>query len=152
MQIKQKGMFRFLKKVLLFSLLFVIFQCSQTQKAIRGKTNQVVTATGLIYETIKAGGGDIVKEGDEVMIHETTSYMCGKLLFSSRRDMGQPLKFKVGGKMVIEGVDEGVRGMKIGEIRKMIIPPALSKRSVYPDFLSPDSILLYEVELIDIPK
>jgi FKBP-type peptidyl-prolyl cis-trans isomerase len=152
MQIKQKVMLRFLKKALLFSLLFVIFQCSQTQEAIRGKTAQVVTESGLIYEIIKAGSGDMAKEGDEVMIHETTSYMCGKLLFSSRRDMWQPLKFKVGGKMVIEGVDEGVRGMRIGEIRKMIIPPALSKRSVYPDFLSPDSTLLYVVELIDMPK
>lgn len=152
MQTKQKAILKFSKKVLLFLLLLVIFQCSQTQSAIKGKTNQVLTESGLIYETIKTGIGDFVKEGDEVIIHETTSYMSGKLIFSSRRDAGQPVKFQVGAKQAIQGVDEGVRGMKIGEIRKMIVPPELSKRSAYPDFLSPDSTLLYEVELIDIPK
>ena len=138
---------------MLFALLVIIFQCSQTQRAMRGNlSNQTTTPSGLIYETIRPGEGDIVKEGDEVFIHETTSYLSGKLLFSSREVMKEPLKFRVGGKMVIEGVDEGVQGMRVGEIRKMIIPPALSKRTMYPAFLSPDSTLLYEVEVIDIVK
>ena len=93
-----------------------------------------------------------MKEGDEIFIHETTSYLSGKLLLSSREAMPEPLKFRVGSKMVIAGVEEGVLGMRVGEVRKMIIPPALSKRTMYPDFLSPDSTLLYEVEVIDIVK
>ena len=46
-----------------------------------------------------------------------------------------------------EGEDEGLRGMKTGEIREMIIPPALSKRQSYPPNLSPDSIIVVKVIL-----
>jgi peptidylprolyl isomerase len=91
----------------------------------------------------------MAREGDEVRIHETISYLDGTLLFSSR-EMLNPLKFRIGGKQVIEGVEEGVKGMRTGEIRKMIIPPALSKRAFYPDFMSPDSTLLYMVVLVEI--
>jgi FKBP-type peptidyl-prolyl cis-trans isomerase len=134
-------------------LLLVLFQCRHTQKTTQGNLpGQTATPSGLIYETIKPGKGDFVKEGDEIFIHETTSYLSGKLLFSSREAMPEPLKFRVGSKMVIAGVEEGVLGMRVGEVRKMIIPPALSKRTMYPDFLSPDSTLLYEVEVIDIVK
>ena len=42
--------------------------------------------------------------------------------------------------------------MKQGEIRKLIVPPALSKRKEYPDHLSPDSTLIYIIELVEITK
>ncbi len=43
--------------------------------------------------------------------------------------------------------------MKKGEIRKLIVPPSLSKRTGNQTFPHPDSTLIYEVELIDIlPK
>jgi peptidylprolyl isomerase len=45
-----------------------------------------------------------------------------------------------------------VTGMEEGEIRKLIVPPSLSKRKDYPDYLSPDSTLIYEIELVEITK
>jgi len=56
----------------------------------------------------------------------------------------------LGGQQVIDDVDEGVTGMRIGERRKLIVPPALSRRSTYPDGLSPEDTLYYDVELIGI--
>ena len=58
-----------------------------------------------------------------------------------------PKKVLVGSNQVIKGIDEALIGMKKGEIRKLIIPPALSKRSGIPRFPHPDSILVYEIEL-----
>ena len=109
------------------------------------------TASGLQYKTIKQGSGAAAKVGDEVIIHETMSYSNDSLLFDSRT-LPTPVNILVGGSHAIQGVDEGIRGMQEGEIRKLIVPPALSKRSGNPTFPHPDSVLVYEVELIEIVK
>jgi len=72
--------------------------------------------------------------------------------FYSLERPAPPIKFTLGEKQVIAGVDEAVTGMKVGEIRKLIVSPALSKRQDYPPNLSPDSTLLYKIELVEIIK
>jgi len=124
-------------------LIISLFNCSQPK--------EITSPSGLIYEIVKEGSGSAAKEGDEVLINETMSYPDGTLLFSTDQ-IGHPVKFLIGGNQVIDGVDEGVRGMKTGEIRKLIVPPALSKRKEYPPNLSPDSTLYYEIELVEILK
>ncbi|HAD98168.1 MAG TPA: peptidylprolyl isomerase [Cryomorphaceae bacterium] len=101
------------------------------------------------YIVLKKGKGEAAQLGSEVLIHEKMSYPNDSLLFSSY-DLPGPVKFMVGANQVIAGVDEGVRGMKKGEIRKLIVPPSLSKRSGNQTFPQPDSTLVYEIELIDI--
>ena len=130
-------------KIILTSFLLIFFNCSQS--------NQIITTSGLTYETIKEGSGNEAKAGDEVLINESMRYSDGTLLFSTNQ-IGHPVKFLIGGNQAIEGIDEGVRGMKTGEIRKLIVPPSLSKRKDYPPNLSPDSTLYYEVELVEILK
>ncbi len=118
------------------------------QKNTPQSSDMITTTSGLQYKILKEGSGEGAKIGQEVKIHESTSYRDGTLIFSSK-DM-QPIQFMLGAKIVIEGVDEGVRGMKKGEIRTLIVPTSLSKRSSYPPILSKDSILVYRIELIDI--
>lgn len=77
--------------------------------------------------------------------------LSGKQFYSLER-RAPPITFTLGTKQVIDGVDEAVTGMKAGEIRKVIIPPHLSKRQEYPSYLSPDSTLLYQIELVEIKK
>lgn len=64
-------------------------------------------------------------------LHEQTFYRDGTLLFSSHEM--DPLKVTLGAKQIIEGLDQGLVGMKVGEHRKLVVPPALSKRKFYPD-------------------
>ncbi len=109
----------------------------------------VYSGSGLKYKVLKKGKGEIAKKGNEVLIHEKMSYQNDSLLFSSY-NLPNPIKFLIGGNQVINGVDEGVRGMKKGEIRKLIVPPQLSKRMGNQTFPHPDSTLVYEVELIEI--
>ncbi|WP_378173789.1 YceI family protein [Aquimarina sp. SS2-1] len=122
----------------------VILGCSE-------KTDYITTASGLQYKVIKEGSGPVVTSGQEVLIHETTKYPNDSLVYTSR-NRENPLKILVGGNQVIKGVDEGLQGMKIGEIRKLIVPPSLSKRTGNVTFPHPDSTLLYDIELIDIVK
>jgi len=83
------------------------------------------------------------------LIYETTSYLNGTILYSNE-NTGNPVKVLIGGHQATDGVDEGLRGMQIGEIRKLILPPFLSKRTTYPDNISPDSTIVVKIELYKI--
>ena len=126
-------------------LILISLSC---KKNTSQKADMITTASGLQYKILKEGTGEVAKIGQDVKIHESTSYRDGTLIFTSEHM--EPIQFTLGGKIVIEGVDEGIRGMKKGEIRKLIVPTSLSKRSSYPPILSKDSILVYRIELIDI--
>lgn len=105
--------------------------------------------SGLKYKTLKEGIGQAAKAGQEVLLHEAMSYMNDSLLFDSR-NLSNPVKVLISGKQVIAGIDETLVGMKKGAIKKLIIPPALSKRKNKQAFPHPDSTLVYEIELIEI--
>ncbi|MBW1296500.1 YceI family protein [Aquimarina litoralis] len=129
--------------------IYVIALVSSSIFACSPKTDFITTDSGLRYKIIKNGNGPKVISGQEVLIHETTKYPNDSLVYTSR-NRPNPLKILVGGNQVIKGVDEGLLGMQKGEIRKLIVPPALSKRTGNITFPHPDSILHYDIELIDI--
>ncbi|MCB0777575.1 MAG: FKBP-type peptidyl-prolyl cis-trans isomerase [Chitinophagaceae bacterium] len=95
---------------------------------------------------MQEGQGKATKEGDTVLIYETARYKDSTILYSNENS-DHPIKVIIGSNQATEGEDEGLRGMKTGEIREMIIPPALSKRQSYPPNLSPDSIIVVKVIL-----
>jgi FKBP-type peptidyl-prolyl cis-trans isomerase len=109
----------------------------------------VTTNTRLRYRIVVAGNGPAALPGQSVRIHETTTLADGTLIYSTR-SRNNPLTFLLGGNQVIAGVDEGVTGMRVGERRKLIIPPSLSKRSDYPKNIPPDATLYYDIELVEI--
>lgn len=104
--------------------------------------------SGLRVRVLAAGTGETARAGQQVAIHETTTLPNGTLIYSSRG--GAPITFRLGGNQVINGVDEGVTGMRVGERRLLIVPPALSRRSGYPANTPPDSTLHIDVELVQI--
>jgi FKBP-type peptidyl-prolyl cis-trans isomerase len=111
--------------------------------------NKITTATGLKYEIALVGDGPLAEAGHTVKIHETTRLEDGTLIHSTRTN-NTPLTFQLGANQVIAGVDEGVTGMRVGERRKLIVPPSLSKRSEYPKNIPPDATLYYLIELVEI--
>lgn len=112
---------------------------------------ELTTASGLRYTVLKEGSGEVAKTGQKVAIYESMAYVSGKQFYSIEKP-APPIKFTLGKKQVIDGVDEGVTGMQVGEVRRFIVPPALSKRSTYPSDLSKDSTLVYKIELVEIVK
>ncbi|MEP7373207.1 MAG: FKBP-type peptidyl-prolyl cis-trans isomerase [Chitinophagaceae bacterium] len=127
--------------------LFGFISCSGTRQTAKERT----TNSGLRYFVLKQGAGETARQGQEVAIYESMGLLSGKPFYSIERPAA-PINFVLGKKQVIDGVDEAVAGMKVGEIRKVIIPPHLSKRQEYPSYLSPDSTLLYKIELVEIRK
>lgn len=108
----------------------------------------VTTESGLRYEDIVVGSGSSPQTGQEVTVHYTGTLEDGTK-FDSSLDRGQPFKFTIGIGRVIKGWDEGVMTMKVGGKRKLVIPPQLGygSRGVGP--IPPNSILVFEVELLD---
>jgi FKBP-type peptidyl-prolyl cis-trans isomerase len=109
-------------------------------------TRIVSTKSGLNYRILEKGSGMKAQEGDEVFIYETTSYRNGTVLYSNY-DSTSPVKVLIGGNQATAAVDEGLRGMRVGEIRELIAPPYLVKRKGYPPNVSPDSTLVIKIRI-----
>ncbi|MBM3791584.1 MAG: FKBP-type peptidyl-prolyl cis-trans isomerase [Acidobacteria bacterium] len=117
----------------------------------------VKTKSGLTYIDHSAGTGAEAVKGVTVEVHYTGwLYENGKRgkKFDSSVDRGQPFSFQLGRGDVIPGWDEGVRGMKVGGKRELIIPARLAygDRGV-PGAIPPSATLDFEVELLKVtPK
>ncbi len=73
---------------------------------------------------IKEGTGDVVAEGATITAHYTGAYAVNGVVFESSKDSGQPATFPLSG--VIEGWQKGVPGMKVGGIRRLVIPGSMA--------------------------
>src|SRR5262245_39436938 len=90
-------------------------------KADVNEKKWVTTATGLQYLDDKVGKGATVRAGDAVQVYYTGTYKDGKQ-FDSNKKSGKPYDVTVGAGTVIKGWDEGLMGMKVGGVRKLIVP------------------------------
>jgi FKBP-type peptidyl-prolyl cis-trans isomerase len=115
------------------------------------KANKVVTtADGLKYQIIKQGHGATAKAGQKVTVHYT-GWLANGTKFDSSVDRGQPFQFDLGAHQVIQGWDEGVAGMKIGEKRKLTIPSALGYGAQGAGgVIPPNATLIFDVELLGV--
>ena len=107
-----------------------------------------VTSTGLKITELAIGDGQEAIAGTKVSVNYKGTLENGDE-FDSSYGRG-PFEFSLGAGMVIKGWDEGVAGMKVGGKRRLIIPPELGygSRGIGP--IPPNSILNFEVELLDV--
>jgi len=109
------------------------------------------TTVQLKSTTIHEGAGEPVKSGALIKVHYT-GWLTDSTKFDSSRDRGEPLEFTLGAGMVITGWDQGIVGMKPGEVRRLVIPPELAygDRTVGP--IPSNATLVFEVELVSAQK
>ncbi|MFB6841042.1 FKBP-type peptidyl-prolyl cis-trans isomerase [Streptomyces sp. NPDC056361] len=107
--------------------------------------------TELTFRDLVVGDGLEAKPGRVVQVHYVgVTFESGKE-FDASWDRGQPFKFAIGGGRVIKGWDRGVRGMKVGGRREIIIPPRLGYGNQSPSSLIPaGSTLVFVVDLLSV--
>ena len=112
---------------------------------------------GLSMRLLREGSGAVAQHGHFAVVHytgwlfdETAEFNRGNK-FDSSVDRGEHFKFLLGAGKVIRGWDEGVAGMKIGELRELTIAPELAYGDRQVGNLIPaGSTLIFEVELADL--
>lgn len=107
--------------------------------------------TELTIRDLVVGDGLEAKPGRVVQVHYVgVTFESGKE-FDTSWDRGQTFKFAVGGGKVIKGWDRGVRGMKVGGRREIIVPPRLGYGNQSPSPLIPaGSTLVFVVDLLSV--
>ena len=109
-----------------------------------------MTTSGLQVEKIKEGAGATPKVGDRVSVHYT-GWLQNGTKFDSSRDRGQPFTFTLGVGQVIKGWDQGVAGMRVGDVVKLTLPPELGYGARGAGgVIPPGATLIFEVELLGI--
>ena len=118
--------------------------------AVNKDAKTISTPSGLKYTVLKPGKGAIAKSGQTVFVHYTGTLTNGKK-FDSSRDRGQPFSFKLGEGRVIRGWDQAISTMKVGDRRKLIIPPKLGYGAAGAGgVIPPNATLIFDVELLKI--
>jgi FKBP-type peptidyl-prolyl cis-trans isomerase FkpA len=117
-----------------------------------GPKTDVTTPSGLGYTVMASGPANArqAAKGDTVVVHYT-GWLTNGQKFDSSLDRNEPFHFTLGAHEVIRGWDEGVEGMRIGEKRKLVIPPQLGygERGA-GGVIPPNATLVFDVELLDI--
>lgn len=61
-----------------------------------------------------------------------------------------PFTFTLGSSQVIAGWDQGVAGMKVGGLRRLVIPPSLAYGGTRNLSIPPNATLIFEIQLLDV--
>ncbi|MBI9031459.1 FKBP-type peptidyl-prolyl cis-trans isomerase [bacterium] len=137
--------------LLIIISVFLALSCSAQENDQNNQEKGIITMeNGLKYTIDVEGQGLAAKKGDKVLVHYTGWLMDGTK-FDSSKDRDQAFTFQLGAGRVIKGWDEGVQGMKIGEVRTLIIPAELGYGARGAgNVIPPNATLKFEVELLKI--
>lgn len=106
----------------------------------------------LQYQVIKEGTGPQPKPSDTVKVHYVGTLINGTEFDSSRKTGRQPLEFTINQPGMIAGFMEIIPMMKVGSTWKVFIPPKLAYGERGSRNIAPNSLLIFEIELLEIVK
>lgn len=107
--------------------------------------------SGLGSLQVEEGEGRAAEAGDTVAAHYLGCLTDGTK-FDASYDRGEPITFVLGRGNVIPGWDQGLAGMRPGDVRYLRIPPELGygARGTPGGPIPPNSTLLFQVEMVDV--
>jgi peptidyl-prolyl cis-trans isomerase A (cyclophilin A) len=108
------------------------------------------TESGLRYKMIQKGSGKKAEKGKTVSVHYSGSLENGKV-FDSSYTRKKPIEFPLGMGNVIEGWDEGIALLQVGDKARFVIPSHLGYGSRGAGgVIPPNATLIFDVELMDV--
>jgi len=116
---------------------------------VAGSGDTITTPSGLQYIDLLIGqNGEVPLVGTVVGFNAVVS-ISDKVLFDTTQD--KPVAFKLGQRpfqnVVCEGVEEGLKGMRVGSKRKLLVPASLAPKGVQ----LPDGVpLVYVIEVTEV--
>ncbi|MFF0739101.1 FKBP-type peptidyl-prolyl cis-trans isomerase [Streptomyces sp. NPDC004111] len=117
---------------------------------------EIVRAEGdapqeLTVRDLVVGDGPEAKPGRVVRMHYVGVAFASGKEFDASWDRDEPFKFAVGGGRAVKGLDRGIRGMRVGGRREIVVPPRLGygKESPTP-LIPPHSTLVFVVDLLSV--
>lgn len=107
------------------------------------------TVDQLQISDIHEGDGAAVQPGATIEAHYTGALCKNGVIFQSSHDFGRPITF--GLDQVIAGWTQGVPGMKVGGMRRLVIPAEMAYGAASPAPNIPaNSDLIFDIELVSI--
>jgi peptidyl-prolyl cis-trans isomerase A (cyclophilin A) len=108
------------------------------------------TESGLRYKMIQKGDGKKAEAGKTVSVHYEGSLENGKV-FDSSYPRKKPIEFRLGQGQVIEGWDEGIALLQVGDKARFVIPSDLAYGAAGAGgVIPPNATLIFDVELMDV--
>ncbi len=143
--------------IILLVIAFAIFFLMKPKELMAPNTAKNTQQASLIQEMdtvkidiLKEGTGEVSKVGDALTVDYVGTLENGTK-FDSSIDRGQPFSFTLGENRVIQGWEQGMLGMKVGEKRRLTIPSSLGYGSSGAGgVIPPNATLIFEVDLLKI--
>ena len=106
---------------------------------------------GMKVEILKQGTGDGAKIGDDISVNYTGTLTDGTKFDSSLNPGRSPFPYTLGQNQVFQGWELGLLGMKVGEKRKLTIPPELAYGAAgRPPIIPQNATLIFEIDMLSI--
>jgi len=104
------------------------------------------------HERMRMVGREQVEKGHMVKVHCTGTLQNGTKFWCSKDPDQDAFEFTVGEKRVIKGWDEGVIGMRQGEVAVLTIPPesAYGSQGFSAWGIPPHATLVFEIEVLSV--
>jgi FKBP-type peptidyl-prolyl cis-trans isomerase len=156
MQVKRKTI---LLIVTLLVIAFAIFLLVRSKEVMAPSSEKNKEQASLMQtqnmdevkiEVLKEGTGEVSKKGDTLTVDYVGTLTDGTK-FDSSIDRGTPFSFTLGQNRVIQGWEQGMLSMKVGEKRRLTIPASLGYGSRGAGgIIPPNATLIFEVDLLKI--
>jgi peptidylprolyl isomerase/FKBP-type peptidyl-prolyl cis-trans isomerase FkpA len=144
--------------IILLVIVFVIFLLVRPKESMAPANAKNTNQASLMQEQkmeelkieiLKEGTGEVSKNGDTLTVNYTGTLENGTKFDSS---IGRtPFSFTLGENRVIQGREQGMLNMKVGEKRRLTIPSELGYGSRGAgSLIPPNATLIFEVDLLEI--
>lgn len=104
---------------------------------------------GVYLRDVQVGNGEPVDSTSEISLHFVGMLTNGKIFTATS---AQPFRFRMGTGQVIDGWEDGLRGMRVGGRRQLVIPPFLGYGGEAYGEIPADATLVFDITLVELHR